>query len=189
MQPATAVIADLVAAVEPWDDLEHLHRTRTLAWLSTTDDIFRRIAPATPSRHLVAYTVLTDPDAPAIYLGLHRKSGLHLPMGGHVDPGEHPAAAARREAREEIGITPAFDVVGDNPFFLTVTTVTKPARHVDVSLWHVIRGSRTRSYPLDPGEFEGGEWWDLDSDDFPPSDPHLPRFTRKLAAALTRGGQ
>ncbi|MGW4244519.1 NUDIX domain-containing protein [Nocardia sp. NPDC004722] len=185
MQPATAVVADLVAAIDPWDDLEDLHRTRTLAWLSATDDICRRDTPSTPSPHLVTYTVLTDPDNPAIYLGLHRKSGLHLPMGGHVEPGEHPLNAAGREAREEIGITPAFDVTGETPLFLTITTVTKPERHVDVSLWYVIRGSHTRPYDLDPGEFDNGAWWPLAADSPPPSDPHLPRFTAKLAEALS----
>ncbi|MFE3190680.1 NUDIX domain-containing protein [Nocardia sp. NPDC059240] len=184
MQPATAVVADLVAAIDPWDDLEHLHRTRTLAWLASTDDICRRIGTSTPSPHLVTYTVLTDPDNPAIYLGLHRKSGLRLPMGGHVEPGEHPLTAAHREAHEEIGITPTFDIVGEQPLFLTITTVTKPARHVDVSLWYILRGSQSHPYTLDPGEFDGGTWWPLAPEPLPASDPHLTRFTRKLANAL-----
>ncbi|WP_442800075.1 NUDIX domain-containing protein [Nocardia sp. NBC_01730] len=84
-------------------------------------------------------------------------------MGGHVEPGEHPLTAARRETGEELGIEPVFDVVGEQPLFLTcTTTVGQSGSHVDISLWHVIRGDRARHYPLDPVEFNGGRWWDRD---------------------------
>lgn len=157
----------------------------TLDWLGATDDIFRRTKPATPSPHLVAYVVLVDPDERGVYLGRHRMAGLHLPMGGHVEPGEHPLAAARREAGEELGIDPVLDVVGEHPLFLTrTTTVGRTAGHIDVSLWHVVRGDRTRRYPLDPAEFDGGQWWDLDPYGLPETDPHLPRFVRKLDSVL-----
>lgn len=39
-----------------------------------------------------------------ILLILHRKLNKWLPPGGHLDPNETPAEAARREAREETGI-------------------------------------------------------------------------------------
>lgn len=185
MQPATAVVADLVANIPACDELEAHHIATTLAWLHSTDDIFRRLKPATPSPHLVAYTALVDPDAPAIYLGRHRKAGLHLPMGGHVDPGEHPLTTARRETTEELGITAELTVTSEQPLFLTVTTtVGQTVGHVDISLWYVIRGDSTHQYPLDPTEFDGGRWWPLDAPDLPPTDPHLPRFLRKLHHAL-----
>ncbi|MFI1918032.1 NUDIX domain-containing protein [Nocardia sp. NPDC020380] len=187
MQPTTAVIAATVAAITPWDELERLHIARTSAWLHSTDDIYRRIQPATPSPHLVAYTVLVDPDESGVYLGRHRKADLYLPMGGHVEPGEHPRHAARREAGEELGIPAVFDVVGEQPLFLTVTPVTRPAAHIDCSLWYVIRGMRTHAYALDPAEFDGGRWWDLNPETLPESDPHLHRFVRKLNSALASG--
>ncbi|MGW4069193.1 hypothetical protein [Nocardia grenadensis] len=76
MEPATAAIADLVAAITPIDEVEQQHIEQTLAWLAQTDDIFRRVPPATPPQHLVAYVVLVDPTERGIYLGRHRKSGL-----------------------------------------------------------------------------------------------------------------
>ncbi|MGX1804125.1 NUDIX domain-containing protein [Nocardia sp. NPDC055321] len=183
MRALTAAVAELVAAIEPWDDREKRHIGETLTWLAATDDIHRRIPPATPSPHLVVYTVLIDPDARAIYLGHHLKSGMNLPMGGHVDPGEHPLSAARREAREELNLIPAFDVVGETPFFLTVTPVSLPAPHTDISLWHVIRGRHTTPYPLDPSEFASGAWYPIAG--APASDPHLPRFLAKLTHTLS----
>ncbi|MFD3704485.1 NUDIX hydrolase [Nocardia sp. NPDC058658] len=185
MEPSTADIAGLVIAMEPFDDLEQQHIEQTLRWLGGTTDIYRRIPPATPSPHLVSYVVVVDPDERGIYLGLHRKSGLRLPMGGHVDPFEQPLAAARREGREELGVDLSFDVVGDRPLFLTVTpTVGKTAGHVDVSLWFVARGDRADQYGLDPDEFVDGCWWDLDPHGLPESDPHLGRFIRKLDTVL-----
>ncbi|WP_067823734.1 NUDIX domain-containing protein [Nocardia inohanensis] len=186
MRPATAVVAELVGGIEPFDEVERGHIASTSEWLRATDDIFRRAKPATPSPHLVSYVVLVDPGARGVFLGFHRMAGLHLPMGGHVEPGEHPLTAARREAVEELGVEAVFDVVGEQPFFLTwTTTVGKTAGHVDVSLWYVIRGDRRREYALDPVEFDGGRWWDLEPDGLPMTDPHMSRFVRKLGEFAT----
>ncbi|MFI6309764.1 NUDIX domain-containing protein [Nocardia fusca] len=185
MESATAAVAELIDTITPVDDLERQHIEQTLAWLAGTDDIYRRVPPAIPSPHLVSYVVLVDPIERGIYLGRHRKSGLNLPMGGHLEPFEHPLAAARREAREELGLDVSFDVVGDVPLFLTVTTTVGPTGgHVDTSLWFVAHGDRREQYALDPDEFDGGRWWDLDPYGLPSSDPHLGRFIDKLDSTL-----
>lgn len=186
MNPATAVVAEIVSGIDPFDALEQDHLDETLAWLASTDDVYRRVKPATPPRHLVAYVVLVDPDARAVLLGHHRLAGLWLPTGGHVDPGEHPLEAARREATEEIGIRPDFTVTGPAPFFLTITTTNGTDSHEDVSLWYLIRGARTHPYTLDPREFSAEHWWDIDKFALPDSDPHFPRFLAKLDNALSR---
>jgi 8-oxo-dGTP diphosphatase len=94
-------------------------------------------------------------------------------------------ATARREALEELRIDAEFSVAGPRPLFLTVTTtVGRDDGHVDISLWYVIRGDRSREYALDPTEFDGGRWWDIDPYGLPESDPHFGRFLRKLDAAL-----
>ncbi|MEU2040688.1 NUDIX hydrolase [Nocardia niwae] len=180
----SAVVADVVRRITPLDGLEQQHIDITLSWLAATGDIFRRVRPATPPRHLVSYVVLVDPRARAVLLGAHRRSGLWLPTGGHVDPGEHPLESARREAAEEIGIEARFDVVGPDPLFLTVATTAGPDAHEDVSLWYVIRGDRTRRHALDPREFDGERWCDVAGFALPGTDPHLGRFLTKLDGAL-----
>ncbi|RJO69036.1 NUDIX domain-containing protein [Nocardia panacis] len=186
MNRATAVVAEIVGAIEPFDERERDQIGEALRWLASTDDVFRRVKPDTPPRHLVSYTVLVDGRRGAILLGRHRLAGLWLPAGGHVDPGEHPLETARREADEEMGIPEAdFGLLGAAPVFLTITP-THEDGHEDVSLWYVLRGDSTREYVLDPREFDGGQWWDIDSFAITDTDPSLPRFLKKLTAALAR---
>ena len=96
-------MARIVAAIEPFDEVERSHQADVLAWLDSTPDVYRRVKPATPPRHLVSYAVPADPRNGNVFLVDHRLAGLRLPPGGHVEPGEEPAATAQREAREELG--------------------------------------------------------------------------------------
>ncbi|MFI6367552.1 NUDIX hydrolase [Nocardia sp. NPDC050630] len=185
MNLATATVAAIVDGITPLDALELQQIEDTRAWLASTDDVFRRIKPDTPPRHLVSYVVLVDPRARSVLLGQHLLAGLWLPTGGHISPGEHPLAAAGREATEELGIDPEFTVIGTEPLFLSVTTtVGTHAGHQDVSLWYVIHGDRTREYTLDPGEFGAARWWDIDTFDRIDADPHFARFLTKLEPIL-----
>jgi len=65
-------LLDLISALTPADDLEAGHRASTLAWLASTDDVYRRVKPATPPRHLVSYVVPADPDTGDVLLVDHR---------------------------------------------------------------------------------------------------------------------
>ena len=180
VHPCVAVVHSLVSAIEPVDVLEADHRTAALVWLTTTDDVFRRVKPATPPQHLVSYVVPVDPADGALLLVAHRNAGLWLPPGGHVEPGEHPAGAAARELTEELGTVA--EVAG--PGFLTVTrTVGIDSGHTDVSLWFTASIGRSARLSPDDGEFAGVRWWtraDLAAADPALFDPHLGRFVAKL---------
>jgi 8-oxo-dGTP diphosphatase len=181
-----AAVRDLVAALTPADDLERAHQADVLAWLSGTDDIYRRRKPATPPKHLVAYTVLADPADGALFLVDHRLAGLVLPPGGHVEPGEDPAGTVVRETREELGLEADFSIAGPRPVFLTVTP-TVDNGHTDVSLWYLIAGSRRSPIILDDREFTGGRWWtaaELEGAEPTLFDPHLGRFLAKIGRVL-----
>ncbi|WP_328530387.1 NUDIX domain-containing protein [Nocardioides sp. NBC_00368] len=102
-------IAIMVDSIEPMDAVEIGHIAEASAWLCMTDDVFRRsTAPTAPAKHLVSYFLLVDPVSGHVLLGDHRKSGLWLPSGGHVEPGENPAETVRRECIEELGVEAAF---------------------------------------------------------------------------------
>jgi 8-oxo-dGTP diphosphatase len=188
MRDSVAAVHGLVTALSPFDALEAAHITDTLRWLESTDDVFRRAKPATPPRHLVSYAVVLDPHTFDVLLVDHLNARLFLPPGGHVEPDEHPATAARRECREELGIDSPEALGAGRPTFLTVTTtIGRDAGHTDVSLWFVIAGSRNMRLTIDEVEFRGVRWWSLpevtsaDGKDF---DPHFHRFMRKTVGSM-----
>lgn len=187
VRDSVAVVHKLVARISPVDALEAEHLSDTLRWLESTDDVFRRSKPALPPRHLVSYVVVLDRHNYDVLLVDHVLSGLKLPPGGHVEPDEHPAAAARRECREELGIEANFADRREQPWFVTVTTtIGLDEGHTDVSLWFLCEGKRDMRMTIDEVEFQGARWWSFDEvvaasgEEF---DPHFRRFMRKVAAA------
>jgi 8-oxo-dGTP diphosphatase len=180
VRSSVAVVHELVSTITPVDGLELEHITDTLRWLESTDDVFRRAKPATPSRHLVSYVVLLD-SAKSILLVDHVNAGLFLPPGGHVHVDEHPAVAARRECQEELGLEVS---IAATPSFLTVTTtVGMDAGHTDVSLWFVSKGSKDMQLVADQVEFRGVRWWTVEELVAAPAagfDPHFGRFVQKV---------
>ena len=178
-------VAGLVRAMSPYDETEAVHRADALAWLRSTTDVFRRSPPATPAKHLVAYFLLSDPDDGSVFLVHHRRAGLWLPTGGHVESGEDPADTVRREAPEELGVAARFASGQAQPLFLTVTdTVGDPrASHTDVSLWYLLHASRSDPLRPDEREFAAARWWGRDEvagADTASLEPHLRRFLAKL---------
>jgi len=63
---------------------------RALAWIDSGAPLWRTEAPATPDPHLVTYFLPFDAARDRLLLVDHRKAGLWLPPGGHVEPGEDP---------------------------------------------------------------------------------------------------
>lgn len=51
------MLAALISTLTPRDALEAAHQADALAWLASTDDVYRRVKPATPPKHLVSYVV------------------------------------------------------------------------------------------------------------------------------------
>ncbi|HEY2264079.1 MAG TPA: NUDIX domain-containing protein [Streptosporangiaceae bacterium] len=183
MSGGSGDVAALVAAIEPFDETERAQQGDALAWLASTPDIYRRVKPATPRRHLVSYAFLADPRDGSVFLVDHRLSGLWLPAGGHVEPGEEPSVTAEREALEELGIEADFSIAGRRPVFVTVTPTVGPDSHTDVSLWYLLAGHPGMPIVLDPREFSAGRWWSgpqLESADPALFDPCMGRFLAKL---------
>lgn len=186
MASEVELVAAQIMGIDPSDETERTHRADVLDWLATTDDVFRRVSPRTPPKHLVSYFLLRDPTDGAVLLVDHRKAGLWLPTGGHVDPGEDPVETAKREVREELGIDAVFASDPPNPIFVTVTETTGPAehKHTDVSLWFHLLGSRVQSLTPDMREFASVRWWsptEIAEADATRFDPHLGRFLAKLS--------
>jgi len=63
----------------------------------------------------------------------HKRLGIWLQPGGHIDPGETPWDAALRESAEETGLDVSFDISFDISFDMASTgSGVPPLLHVDV---------------------------------------------------------
>lgn len=166
-----------VELIAPLDDIERAAKSDVLRWIDSGVEVCRVEKPDTPPMHLVSYFAVVDEDH--ILLVDHINAELWLPTGGHVEPGEHPRTMALREAKEELSIDGEF--LHDKPVFLTITdTVGRTAGHTDVSLWYVLRGSRTESLSFDESEFRSVCWFHVDDVPLDRSDTHMARFLKKL---------
>lgn len=175
------IIHHLVHSLVPFDSIETEHIIFTNKWISSGEPLFLIRKPATPDTHLVSYFLLIDPITNKLLLVDHKKSGLWLPAGGHVELDEHPKETVKREVVEELGVEA--DFLHDDPIFLTVTeTVGQTAGHTDVSLWYILKGSAADSYEFDSREFKKIGWFSPQGIPYHRSDPHLKRCLHKLTS-------
>ena len=126
-------VHELVASLVPVDERETADRADVLAWIASGAELYRRVPPADPPKHLVVYFLPYHVDTDSLFLVEHRKAGLLLPPGGHVEPGESPWDTVVREAQEELGIVarPHPLIPSRRPLFITVTPTVGPHSHLD----------------------------------------------------------
>ena len=104
-----------------------------------------------PHTHFCVYFAVYDPKTRKVFIGHHRKSGLVIFTGGHIEKDELPHDAVVREIREEFGVTiPNVHILG--PSLFTITEIENPQKvmcrqHYD--LWYFIRvnGITFRPHP------------------------------------------
>jgi 8-oxo-dGTP pyrophosphatase MutT (NUDIX family) len=92
-------LRDEVAARTPVDAREADSQHRFLAELGRLSDPFDEHADPV---HVTASAIVVGPDG--VLLHRHKRLGLWLQPGGHIDAGETPADAALREVLEETGL-------------------------------------------------------------------------------------
>ena len=175
MSYAEQIIAEL-ARIRPADALERDHLARAQAWVRSGAPLCRSAPPATPNMHLVSYFPVVDQGH--VLLGDHISSGLWLPPGGHVEPGEHPGDTVTRECREELRMQARF--LYDAPVFLSIAETIGAHPHVDVSLWYALRGSAGLMPDFDPREYRAMRWFAFDAVPLDDTDPNIAGFLGKL---------
>jgi 8-oxo-dGTP pyrophosphatase MutT (NUDIX family) len=194
---ARAGLLDVLAGIVPGDALEREHLEATREWVASGAEVYRRGAIDVPPIHLVVYFVPLDSGGDAeggrALLVAHRKAGLWLPAGGHVEAGEDPWATVARECEEELHV-PAVPGpgTGPHPVFLSVNRTRRGPVHTDVALWFVLDARPEQIVSHDDTEFTAVRWWPLDTlrerlatpaaADF---EPHLGRFLDKLTNLQT----
>jgi 8-oxo-dGTP pyrophosphatase MutT (NUDIX family) len=121
-----------------------------------------------PASHFCVFFAAYDQDLHLIFIGHHKKSGLWLFNGGHIDPNETPDETLIREMGEEWGIQINVDLIG-TPQLLTITDINNPTkqtctRHYDI--WYFVPVDSTNFYPdkkLLAQEFHENIWLETNS--------------------------
>jgi len=108
--------------------------------------------------HFCAYFLPYDPTSKKVFIVHHKKSGLWLAPGGHIDKGEELMQTLNREIEEELGVkNKVTEKIG--PFLLTITPINNPGHlcreHLDV--WYRIPTDGSE-FNVDPREFHETRW-------------------------------
>ena len=127
MDATTAALQALVEGHEPASSREAAAKVRFLEELS------RLSAPcdehADPT-HVTASGIVVGPRGTVLHL--HKRLGIWMQPGGHIDEGESPDVAARREATEELGLTVDHPATGPRLIHLDVHDAALGHRHLDL---------------------------------------------------------
>lgn len=123
-----------VAARAPVDEREAAAQVRFLAELDRLPSPFDEHADPV---HVTASAIVVNPARDAVLLHRHKRLGLWLQPGGHIDGGEHPADAALREVREETGIARVRHVA-TSPEVVHVDVHPGPKGHTHLDLRYLV---------------------------------------------------
>lgn len=150
----SAELRRLVAGHVPADDREAAARERFLAEL---DRLERPCDENADPVHVTASAVVVGDRGTVLHR--HRKLGRWMQPGGHVDPGESPAAAALRESQEETGLVLVYPPGGPGLIHLDVHRAAGGHTHLD--LRYLLVGPDEDPHPP-PGESPEARWYGWD---------------------------
>ena len=125
----------------------------------------------------------------------HRKLEMWLPIGGHIEPGEDPAQALAREAREEAGVdveivaeTLHFGTKGvkglPRPETILLETIAPGHFHIDLIYFARVRGGEVR---LAAAEHSEQRWFSADDLGAAEVSEDVRLLGRRAIAALAAG--
>ncbi|HUY64545.1 MAG TPA: NUDIX domain-containing protein [Acidimicrobiales bacterium] len=141
----------VVVAHRPADERETQARLRILGALDSLPLPFDEDAGAV---HVTASAVIVGRRGTVLHL--HKRLHHWMQPGGHVDPGEGPSEAARREAQEETGLSLRHPDGGPRLIHLDVHDAASGHEHLD--LRYLLLADDADPAPP-PGESPEARWF------------------------------
>ena len=172
-------VLDAVSRIDPVDEREAASIARIVDEAPGLLDPFSEDAGPV---HLTASAFIVGTRGTILHL--HRKLGIWVQPGGHIDAGEHPLAAALRETEEETGLT----VVSAEPegVLFHVDVHPGPRGHTHFDLRYVLLAPNVDPAPP-PGESQDVRWCAF-ADVAGLAEPALVAALRKLGDAWSDPG-
>jgi 8-oxo-dGTP pyrophosphatase MutT (NUDIX family) len=150
-------LRDLVARHQPTSPREEAARERFLLELDRLPDPTNEHADLV---HATASGIVVGSRGTVLHL--HKRLGRWMQPGGHIDPGESPPDAARREAEEELGMTVTH--VSDGPLLLHLDTHEAALGHTHLDVRYLLIGTDADPAPP-PGESPEARWYSWEEAD------------------------
>jgi len=144
-------VRDQVVARRPVDDRE---RTSIAAFVQQVDQLERPFDEHAAKVHVTASAIVVG--SRGVVLHKHKRLGIWLQPGGHIDAGETPWDAAVRETREETGLDVA-DFT-EPPALVHVDVHPGPKGHTHLDLRYVVRAPDVAPRPP-AGESQDVKWF------------------------------
>jgi 8-oxo-dGTP pyrophosphatase MutT (NUDIX family) len=143
-----------LAGHQPIDDREALSMSRFHQELARLPHPFDEHADST---HVTGSAIVVGPRG--VVLHLHKRLGLWLQPGGHIEAGETPWDAAAREAREETGLDVRHPMDGVRLVHVDVHPGPRGHTHLDVR--YLLEADDAAPNPA-PGESPEVRWFSWD---------------------------
>jgi 8-oxo-dGTP pyrophosphatase MutT (NUDIX family) len=109
--------------------------------------------------HVTASAIVVSDAGDKVALHLHKRLGMWLQPGGHIDAGETPAQGALREAEEETGLPVRHE--NSDGVFVHVDVHAGPKGHTHHDLRYVVRAPEVPMNPAE-GESPDARWFTWD---------------------------
>jgi 8-oxo-dGTP pyrophosphatase MutT (NUDIX family) len=147
-------LCEYFARHQPCDDRE----AQSIAeFIAVSPSLVAPFDEHSDTTHVTASAIVVGPRG--VVLHLHKRLGVWLQPGGHIDAGEGPADAALRETYEETGLQGTHSDGGPRLFHLDVHPGPHGHRHLD--LRYLVHGPDIDPHPLED-ESQDAAWfaWD-----------------------------
>ena len=147
-------IRDAVIARVPVDDRE---ARSLLAFIEHFDQLDQPFSETADPVHVTGSAIVVGPRG--VVLHRHKRLGIWLQPGGHIESGEFAWDAALRETREETGLDVAHPQTG--PELVHVDVHPGPRGHTHLDLRYLLSSADVDPSPP-PGESPDARWFSWD---------------------------